>query len=166
MIDSPEYLLDANVFIQAARQYYAFDIVPSFWEKLIEKAREGRVASIDRVKLEIDKGKDYLTEWVNKHFSSWFIPTSSEEIIYEFRKIIRWVNNQGRYTNAAKDDFAGSADGWLVACAIVNGCNVVTQEQLDNTIRRKIKIPNICKNFDVRWIDTFNMLRELGVKLK
>ena len=29
------HLLDANVFIEAAKGYYAFDIAPPFWEALI-----------------------------------------------------------------------------------------------------------------------------------
>jgi hypothetical protein len=28
-------VLDANVFIQAARGYYAFEIAPKFWEELM-----------------------------------------------------------------------------------------------------------------------------------
>lgn len=32
MIDEgTKYILDANVFIEAHRRYYSFDIAPSFW---------------------------------------------------------------------------------------------------------------------------------------
>ena len=31
------FLLDANVLINAARHYYAFDIAPVFWDKLLLK---------------------------------------------------------------------------------------------------------------------------------
>ena len=34
------YLLDANVFIEAAKHYYAFDLVGSFWNELVNKAEE------------------------------------------------------------------------------------------------------------------------------
>lgn len=47
---SSQYLLDANVFIEAARRYYAFDLVPSFWNKLVSLASNGDILSIDRVK--------------------------------------------------------------------------------------------------------------------
>jgi len=36
-----EYVLDANVFIEAARRYYAFDIAPPFWESLVQHAANG-----------------------------------------------------------------------------------------------------------------------------
>ncbi|HOB44367.1 MAG TPA: DUF4411 family protein [Bacillota bacterium] len=62
------YVLDANVFIQAATQYYAFDRVPSFWEGLIWHADNGRVHSIDRVRDELKKGNDDLWSWAHDHF--------------------------------------------------------------------------------------------------
>ena len=44
------YVLDANVFIEAARRYYAFDLAPKFWESLVLHAADGRIQSIDRIK--------------------------------------------------------------------------------------------------------------------
>jgi len=55
------FLLDTSVFIQAARSFYSFDIVPSFWESLLRHAEKGEVVSIDRVKDEIDRGDDEIT---------------------------------------------------------------------------------------------------------
>lgn len=49
MTGEPPYVLDANVFIEAARRYYAFDLAPRFWESLEHHAANGRVRSIDRV---------------------------------------------------------------------------------------------------------------------
>lgn len=62
------YLLDANVFIEAARRYYAFDIAPPFWEALLEFAEKGKLISIDRVKNELLRGKDELSTWVKRSF--------------------------------------------------------------------------------------------------
>lgn len=44
------YVLDANVFIEASRHYYSFDLVPKFWETLVHYASNRQVVSIDRVK--------------------------------------------------------------------------------------------------------------------
>ena len=49
-----EYVLDSNVFMEAARRYYAFDIAPPFWESLVHHAANGRLESIDRVKQELE----------------------------------------------------------------------------------------------------------------
>lgn len=40
------FALDANVFIQAHREYYAFDVAPRFWEKLIFHANSGDRKSV------------------------------------------------------------------------------------------------------------------------
>lgn len=48
------YLLDANVFIEAKRRYYAFDICPGFWDALLMQHENAKVASIDRVKKELE----------------------------------------------------------------------------------------------------------------
>lgn len=42
---------------------------------------------------------------------------------------------------------------------------VVTLEKFDPQVRRKIPIPNVCQAFGVRFIDTFGLLRTLGVRL-
>lgn len=54
------YVLDANIFIEAARTYYSFDLAPPFWEFLKTKAHNGLLCSIDRVYDEIKLGKDQL----------------------------------------------------------------------------------------------------------
>ena len=161
------YVLDASVFIEAARRYYAFDLVPRFWEVLVEKANDGRIVSVDRVQEELMKGNDELTEWVKTHLGEVFVSTDNEAVIGWYRRIISWVNRQGQFFVPAKDEFAMSADGWLVAYAraLRRVRVVVTQEVLARDARKKIPIPNVCQAFGVRYMDTFAMLRELRVKL-
>jgi hypothetical protein len=75
------YVLDANVFIEAKRRYYAFDIAPKFWDSLIQHADNGEIESIDKVKKELEKGKgkngeeDDLARWANSNFSHAFHST-------------------------------------------------------------------------------------------
>ena len=162
-----KHVLDSNVFIEAARRYYAFDIVPPFWEALIELARNGRVQSIDRVKVEIDRGKDTLSDWVNSDFHQWFVSTNRGDIITAYGQVMVWAHNQPEFTVGAKADFAraDNADAWLVSYARAEGCTVVTHEQFDPNVRANIPIPNACQAFGVQYVDTFQMLRDLGVRL-
>ena len=37
------YLLDANVLIDAQRDYYPFEMVPEFWDWLVHMARQGTI---------------------------------------------------------------------------------------------------------------------------
>ena len=68
---------------------------------------------------------------------------------------------------SAKNEFASEdkADPWLIAHAIVTGRVVVTEEVFNHDIKRKIPIPNVCKEFDVPYMNTFQMLHELEIKL-
>ena len=75
-----------------------------------------------------------------------------------------WVQAQDQFSDAAKADFATGADGWLVAYAKSKGLIVVTHEVLDPSIKRKVPIPNVCEAFSVNYVDTFEMLRQLGVR--
>lgn len=161
------YLLDADVFIEAARRYYAFDIAPGFWNGLIQHAQTGMVLSIDRVKNEIDVGNDYLKTWANSAFNLWFASTNVGDVVNTYGRIMQWASVQNQFTNAAKAEFASAdnADAWLVAYALVNSCVVVTEEKFDSNIHRKIPLPNVCNAFGIQHLDTFKMLRVLGVKL-
>jgi len=161
------YALDTSVFTQAARSYYSFAIAPRFWDALTQHARTGAVLSIDRVKGEIDNGKDELKEWANNHFHYSFETTNDDEVLTAYQRVIRWAMGQSQYTNSAKAEFArkDNADAWVVAYAIAKGCVVVTQEQPARDARRKIPLPNVCQAFCIPFIDTFEMMRKLGIKL-
>lgn len=158
------FVLDANVFIEAARRYYAFDIAPPFWSSLIEYARIGKVLSIDRVKNELEDRKDQLASWVKRYFNHGFYTTDDDYVIIAYGKVMTWVQNQNQFFDAAKADFANGADGWLVAYAMVKGYVVVTHEAINPEIKRRVPIPNVCNAFNINYIDTFEMLRILKFK--
>ena len=163
-MDGAVYVLDANVFIEAARRYYAFDIAPPFWENLNHYATTGQIQSIDRIKKELERGKDELAEWATSQFTDAFVSTDKEDIIASYTEVMEWVYAQDQFSDAAKADFAEGADGWLVAYARTKSHIVVTHEVLDPGIRRKVPIPNVCDAFGVSYVDTFKMLRELKVR--
>lgn len=166
MSTHPPCLLDANVFIEACNRYYAFDIVPAFWTKLVDLASDGRVLSIDRVKDELQQ-PIALSNWANGAFRAWFAPTNENDVIQAYAAVMQWAQTQAQYSAAAKAEFANvtNADPWLVAYAQVKGLVVVTHEQPSSSIKRKIPIPNVCAAFGVQFIDSFAMLRGLQVTL-
>lgn len=164
MTSDPTYVLDANVFIEAARRYYAFDLAPRFWESLAHHAANGRIRSIDRVKQELDRGKDELATWLDSNFSHAIASTDETDVIQAFSQIMTWVQGQSQFSEAAKAEFANGADGWLVAYTKVTGNVIVTQEVPAPDARRKVPLPNVCQSFSVQFVDTFEMLRTLGVR--
>jgi len=78
--------------------------------------------------------------------------------------MVNWAYGQSQFSDAAKSEFASVADGWVVAYAAANDLIVVTHEQFAPDARRKIPIPNVCIEFDVEYVNTFEMLRTLGEK--
>ncbi len=165
MTDGTQYVLDANVFIEAARRYYAFDLVSRFWDILIDHARNGQIQSIDRVRVELERGKDELAKWAKDKFNHAFTSTDDEDVIKSYGEVMAWVQAQSRFLDAAKAEFASSADGWLVAYAKLKGHVVITHEEPAPEAKAKVHIPDVCKVFKVDYCDTFKMLRALGVRL-
>ena len=47
------YLIDSDVFIDAANRHYSFDIVPAFWDWISKAHLAGKVFTVDQVVQEI-----------------------------------------------------------------------------------------------------------------
>lgn len=167
MSTTPErYVLDANTFIQAKRRYYGFDFCPGYWLTLIWHQQQGRLISIDRVYAEIEHGGDDLYDWTHEHFGrAAFADTTTADVTTTYAQMLTWVMAQSQFLDQAKDDFQRVADGWLAAYAKAKGCVVVTLEEYDPAIRKKVPLPNVCRAFDVHPISPFEMLRRLNVQL-
>ncbi|HZK56157.1 MAG TPA: DUF4411 family protein [Desulfosporosinus sp.] len=162
-----KFLLDANIFIEAYQRYYSFDIAPAFWNALQQGAEAGKLISIDRVFQEINSydDEDRLKLWANNEFSKWFASTDDEAVFNAYREIINWAVNQPQFFDSAKTEFASVADSWLIAFAKAHNYTVVTHEIYSADVRRRILIPNVCRAFDIPYINTFEMLRKLNIRL-
>lgn len=161
-----QFLLDSNIFIHSKNDYYAFDICPGFWDTLIRNSREDRVISIDRVLAELKEGKDELSVWAGSTNDSFFQSTADPQVLIAYSELMNWSASNSQFTDAAKVEFAeaDNADAWLVAYAKVKGCVVVTHEQFIPDVKRRVPIPNACKEFDIPYINTYDMLRSLNAK--
>jgi predicted nucleic acid-binding protein len=151
-----DYLLDANVFIQAKNLHYGFDFCPAFWEWLVEQNRAGKVASIEKVADELHAGKDDLAAWAEERGDDFFL-RPDDAVVPALRTVSDWASSNG-YQPAAVATFLQVGDYWLVAHALAHDCAVVTHEVPADTIR-KIKIPNACIGLGLRSISPYEMLR-------
>lgn len=104
------FLLDADVFIRAARQHYPFDLVPGFWKCLEEHAKAGRARSIDRVRDELLRGNDDLADWAKSSFADAFEKTNHSDVITVYAQIMHWAQSQSRLMDAALGDAARTGD--------------------------------------------------------
>ena len=80
-----------------------------------------------------------------------------------FAQVAGYVQASYPNTNATQR-FLDRADPWVIAHAIVEGSAVVTMEIAVQPNVQKVKIPNGCSHFNVPCVNTYQMLRELGVR--
>lgn len=159
-----KYALDANTFISASRSYYTFDIAPSFWNQLKEKGNNS-IVLIDRIRDEIYRNEDQLSLWLKQSESSFTIKQSSDEnVIHNYSKIITNIQSDKQYTEYAKAEFARVGDSWLCAHALTYDYIVVTQESYEPNIKKRVKIPNVCREFNISYIDLFQFMKEIGIR--
>ena len=160
-----KYLLDSNPFIEAKNRYYGFGICPGFWKAILDHHGKGRVESIVPVQDELIAQFDELSDWVKKKCSKeFFKKVEDEAVIDQLQQMIRWVFSQP-FTQAAQAEFASVADGFVIAYAAANGLTVVTHEEYAPGAKKKVPMPNVCLEFDVPYVNTFEMLEDLEVKL-
>lgn len=89
-----KFLIDANILMTAARQYYAYDILPSFWEIFGDEIKKGNIVLLDTVKAEIDKGRDKLKEWISERTDDFEICNHIDsEIILKYAQIMQYIRS-------------------------------------------------------------------------
>lgn len=157
------YALDANVFIQAHRRHYAFQLCPGFWDCLPIHHAAGRLLSIDKVRDELRTG-DPLDVWANTAPATLFASTAEPAVQAEFAQMMQWVQANAQYLPQAKSQFAACADGWLAAFAKAKSYTLVTHEEHDPLAKKRVPLPTLCLQFGVPYLDTFEMLKALGVR--
>jgi len=128
------YLLDANVFIQAKNLHYGFDFCPAFWDWLIENNNTGNVFSIEKVGDELGGGNDELKLWAEARGSTFFLPPDNQTAS-EFSNVSNWVTSQ-HYEAAAINTFLQIADYYLVTHALAHRFTIVTHEVAANTTKK------------------------------
>ena len=166
-----QFLKDSNIFIQAHRRYYPFDVMPGFWQAIKSAANEEKIFSIDKVRVElVDNARDgdELAQFCREELPSSFF-LSSEECVVEYSQIMNWAQTSERnFTTNALTNFMATdyADPWLVAFAMRNeNFSIVPEEKEDDLIKKDIPIPEVCKQFDQSWHNTISLLRELQIRL-
>ena len=158
----PDYWLDSNVFIEGKKGPYGFDIAPRFWSLLDDLTDNERIACPWRVWGELVEGQDDLAGWAQDRRRSGLFVQPSPTVQEAFRQVVAYATEQYP-DNHARRRFLDRADPWVIAHAVAQGGTVVSLEGRDPPNSQKVKIPNVCDGFGVRCVNTYEMLRELGV---
>ncbi|PRP68116.1 DUF4411 family protein [Nonlabens agnitus] len=155
------YCIDANILIQAWQKYYSPEICPSYWEILNDLGRKGIIFIPQLVYEEIGKGEDNLFDWLKN--SDIPIKKIDEEVTSCLKSI--YASDSSHKYLVSSNGIHSLADPWVIAHAIKENATVVTKEIKDQFKKpTKIKIPHVCDNMNVKWIDDFEFIRNLNIK--
>jgi hypothetical protein len=152
------FCLDTNIFIEAWKGYYAFDFFPDYWDSLDQFAQQGIIFATEEVKREIENIDDDLRRWISskQHF---FKPIDDD-----VQKCLAEVCKDPahhRLVDSAKG--RSKADPWVIAHAMAKDAIVVTKEEFAPPETSRIRIPNVCEDLGIEWINDYGLIRQLGL---
>ena len=157
-----DYWIDSSVFIEGKKGPYAFDIAPRFWTLLDDLIAQDMIACPITVYDELQNVPDELRNWARARRESGLFVDPGIDVQVEFARITEHVR-QGYPNNQATRRFLDCADPWVIAHAIAERGTVVSLEERVSRDSQQVRIPNICNQLNTCCINTYEMLRELGV---
>lgn len=162
----PPFLLDANVLIDADRDYYPMDRIPQFWDWLIAEGNKGNIKVPIEVFEEVAEGKDRLAAWAK---SATVIAALRLTEDADANRVDLVVKNG--YASDLSDEEVErlGRDPFLVCHAMTDRLArvvVTTEHPAPAKQRANRKLPDVCKSMNVDCCDTFELLRRLDFRIK
>lgn len=161
------YLLDANTLIDAKRDYYPIDRIPEFWEWLIFKGEQGYIKIPIEVYEEFsdtkgeDGTKDELATWSERPEVKKALLLNEEAE----QNLVAKILYGGYVPNPTDDELVKiGRDPFLLSYALKNlkeRCIVSTEVSKPSKKGANRKVPDVCRDFNIRCINNFQMFREL-----
>lgn len=160
------YLLDANVLMDANRDFYSFDMVPEFWPWLHHLGEQGVVKMPLEVYEEVKAGKDGLAEWAKE-------PEIEAALLFDEDvniDLVQTVITDGYAPNLSDIEVEQvGRDPFLIAYALAdsdNRCIVTTEVSKPRRQRANRHVPDVCNDFAIQTRNAFQFIRELGFTTK
>lgn len=158
------YLLDANVLMDANRDFYNLVRVKEFWEWLSYVGKKGKVKIPIEIYEELTNGTHELATWAKQ--SSNRNDLILKEDVDE--NLIRQVTDQG-YALDLTDIEIGKLgrDPFLIAYAISDTSTriiVTTEVSKPSQERGNKHIPDVCNLLGVRCIDGYEFYKEMDFR--
>lgn len=156
------HLLDTNVLITAHNLYYPIQRVPEFWDWLVHMGETGTLKIPVEILEEITEGSE-LAQWLNEgdNYDALMLnedvdPALVQTVIKKYAHDL----NDAEIIEVGRDPF-------LIAHALAYRADriVVTVEASKPSTRRaNRRIPDVCRDLEVRWCNSFQMLAELNFR--
>jgi hypothetical protein len=160
------YVVDSSSLIELNLRY-PIDIFPGTWNKLQTLIKKGLLISPVEVFKEIVLRDDSLGKWAKKN-KNIFRELDESQI-----EIVKGILT--KYPNLAKsDNEVAAADAFLIALAVT--CNESSQKTLTGAVRKnlivteerirgnRVRIPFVCKDYNIACINVIELFRKEGWK--
>jgi len=158
------YLLDANVLIDADRDYYSLDRVPEFWEWLQHHAQAGNVKVCIEIFEEVTDGNGSLPEWLKRDDVRAALLLGEESD----QTVVSRIVNEGYAADLTDIEvIAVGRDPFLIAHAMTNAadrCVVTTERPAPAKTRHNRRVPDVCGQFNVHCCNQFEFFRALNFR--
>lgn len=154
------YLLDANVLIDAHRDYYPIERVPEFWDWLLDRGISRRLAIPTEVYEEIMLGRgDRLTKWLRRHRDVLLLEEEADP------SMVSDVTVNGYAANLTDEEVERmGADPFLIAYVYVDPARrtvVTTEHSKPSRTGANRHIPDVCRKLNIPCCGPFELIRAL-----
>jgi len=160
------FLLDANVLINANRDYYSFESVPEFWEWIIYCGEKDLVKIPVEIYEELKDGTDNLSRWMKQ-------PRTKEALLLDEevdKIIVQKILKEGYGENLTDSDLEQiGRDPFLISYAIKDNmgrCVVTSEISKPSRKRENRQLPDVCNTFAIPWCNSFIFFKELKFSTK
>lgn len=155
------YLLDANVLIDANRDYYPIRRIPEFWEWLCHRGEQDLVKVPLEVYEEVQDARGVLGDWLRD-------PEIKEKLLLREEAVVEVVSRvveEGYAADLGDDEILKlGRDPFLIAYAMSRPerrCVVTTEASKPGRVRANRHIPDVCASLGIHCVNTFTFVREL-----
>ncbi len=150
----PGYVIDTSALIDLWRVYYPPDVFPTLWERNLEEIiRKGLLIAPKEVYNELQQRDDDLWNWAKDH-KKMFIELDEEQagqVKVIARRFPRLIDSEKTTPDA---------DPFVIGLALSRSWTVIASES--SNPGGKPRIPDVCRNYDIKCIKLVEFLRERG----
>ena len=158
------YLLDANVPIDANRDNYPVDTSPDFWDWLLNLGEMGQVKIPQENHDEITAGNDAAADWLKNNAATMLLAEAVSQ------SLLMQVIDRGYAPDLTDDEMEKvGKDPFLIAYALADPANrIVVSNEVSSPgkTRANRKIPDVCRDFNIRAINAAVLIQELNFRTR
>lgn len=150
------YCLDTSSLLEAWRRSYPPEVFPGLWEQLDRLIEDGRLWSSEEVLRELEKRDDDVYAWAKERDTIFLaVDDAIQDAVREI------LSAYPRFMGARANK--NHADPFVVATAMTNGIQVITEERHGNA-PDKPRIPDVCDAYGVPFLKVLDLIQNEGWK--